>query len=241
MRDDWRRLVNALLVGTAPLLKVSSDEDSVEAMGLRIASTALKTGAQGLAWATQSTMGAGLGNSKSKKLVAALGLGGLDPNQLPPELERAATVFLAAATAQVSVVDGQRTLVDSTDPSAAPPIDEERRDRATIAAFYAFIRVVADLRDELGLAAQSSKHVQPLPTAIEKALAEIGVRAIAPASGAMPDLASCRVAGYEDGDTPGTIARVRKPGLEYRNEILRKAEVTAVRAPKPPSAPAVTE
>ncbi len=228
VRRDWARLV-AYLVDAVAMLAASPDQGPLEGMCRRICERAVRIGLAGLSWAAEkpgTKVVKRVGDAREQRLrgraLERLGLPDGDGSRPPTELEAAAAAFLSQSA--VEVVDGKRVRR-----RGAHEVSAEHQDRAVIAAFHSYLRLVAEVAEELRVPAGSSEGARRVAEGFGLALSRAGVRPLTPSTGHPPDLTESRVVGYAGGPT-GEVVSVSREGLAYGREVVRKAEVVLGRA-----------
>jgi hypothetical protein len=193
---DWACLIRGI-AGTGALAEAHTGP--VQAMIDRMLVRTARDGAQALAWAGNpldlSRVTAGAGRSSRRRFA-----------------DRAE---LATAPAEVPVALAQVQRAFDGDPDRAA---------ALVAMFLETARRAEALVDQLELAGQADGALASAADALARTLPRARLRPFRPRLRSVADFDRMRATGYVDG-APGRVAQVARPGLAWRGNVLRKADV----------------
>lgn len=212
---DWSRLVRGVADAAAVLAR-DGERPAAFLMCERMLVRAAKEGAGALAWAQHpldlAKLRAGAGGTARAKLAALADLANV-PADVP------------VALAQV-----QRAFAGDDD-----------RSPALVAMFIEAGRRAELLVEQLELAGQAEPAARDAAQVLSRALPRARLRAFRPRLRTVADFDRVRAIGYVDGATAlpgaraahlaGRIAEIKRTGLAWHGNVLRKADVIVFEAP----------
>lgn len=202
---DWSRLVRGFADAASALAR-DGDRPAAALMCERMLVRAAKEGAGALSWAQQpldlAKLRAGAGSKARLKFAELAELANV-PAEVPPTLAQVQRAFAG-------------------DDDRAP---------ALVAMFIEAGRRAELLVEQLELAGQAEPAARDAAQALARALPRAQLRAFRPRLRTVADFDRVRATGYEPAARlAGRIAEVKRTGLAWHGNVLRKADVIVFEA-----------